>query len=233
MRRVTTSLPLFDFYISGNNPKLLIHSGTHGDEAEVTEFVIKALQKYEQVLPSFIFVPEVSPSAVALKTRNNARGVDMNRKFFSDSTDPEVQVNIQLIKEQKFDIFVSFHEDSELNEYYCYDVSWKKGVNKFILAHNRLLKEKGVNLLNGIDDEKDEDLGFEFREGYNKLEFLESMKDDGTISAWVLKRHIAEDYLLPEIPGKADRKMKQFIVESFFEEVIMKCGSTTKPSDTL
>ena len=222
MRKVETKNPKFHYFVSGENPKLLIHSGTHGDEYEVTDFVREALIKYEKILPAFVFVPCVSPSAMEHKTRKNKAGSDMNREFFSDSTDPEVQINIETIKDKDFELFVSFHEDPLETNYYLYDVGYKKIKNEFVLKHNRLLKDRGVKLLNGVDDAEDPHLGYDFKEGYRKLIHPENYHDDGTISAWVLNRRIAKNYLLPEIPGKVSRKIKRYIVESFFSEVILK-----------
>lgn len=222
MRKVETRYPNFYYYISGEKPKLLIHSGTHGDEAEVTDFVMEAIVKYEDQLPPFIFVPKVTPSGIAQKTRKNNQGHDMNREFFTESKDEEVQANIEIILGKQFEIFVSFHEDPELAEYYLYDVGFGKQRNELVLKHNELMKKQGVELLTGIDDVEDTSLGFHFEEGYNKMEFPEGEPDDGTISAWVLNRKIAKDYLLPEIPGKASREIKKYIVDSFFTEVILK-----------
>ena len=222
MRKIATKYSDFHFFVSGDSPKLLIHSGTHGDESEVTEYVTMALQKYSKELPDFIFVPEVSPLAVKRGTRNNYLNHDMNRKFFSDSNDPEVRANIEVMMGNKFDLFISFHEDPSGPDYYLYDVAYRKATNERVLIHNQLLKRHGVGLLNGVDDPEDESLGYVFSEGYHKLDFQQSSLDDGTISAWVLNRHIADEYLLPEIPGKADLKTKRFIVESFFTEVVLK-----------
>lgn len=222
MRKIETKYPNFYYFVSGENPKLLIHSGTHGDESEVTEFVMESLRKYEAQLPAFIFVPEVTPSGVAKNTRRNGSGRDMNREFFSNSPDPEVQANIEAIQGHHFDIFVSVHEDPELMAYYLYDVGPGKDRNELVLRHNQMMKNHGVELLNGIDDLEDTSLGFEFVDGYNKMDFPEGEPDDGTISAWVLNRKMAKDYLLPEIPGKAIREIKKYIVDSFFTEVILK-----------
>lgn len=222
MRKVETKNPKFYYFVAGEDPKLLIHSGTHGDEAEVTEFVMEALIKHEKSLPSFIFVPEVTPSGVAKNTRRNGSGRDMNREFFSNSPDPEVQANIEAMGGGQFEIFVSFHEDSELMAYYLYDVGPGEKQNELVLKHNQEMKRQGVELLTGIDDLEDTSLGFEFVEGYNKMNFPEGEPDDGTISAWVLNRGMAKDYLLPEIPGKASREVKKYIVDSFFTEVILK-----------
>lgn len=222
MRKIKTSNPKFYYFVSGENPKLLIHSGTHGDEYEVTDFVTEAIFKYENELPPFIFVPVVSPSAVERKTRVNESGTDMNRGFFSDSKDPEVQANIEIIKNHKFDLFVSFHEDWEFSEYYIYDWGYSKTKNELVLKHNQWLKNNGIGLFNGVDDPLDLALGYEFVEGYNKSAHVEKDKDDGIISDWILNRKVSKEYLLPEIPQQLSREKKDMIVDSFFSEVILK-----------
>lgn len=222
MREVKTDNPKFNYYVAGEDPRLLIHSGTHGDEYEVTDFVTEAILKYEKDLPSFIYVPVVSPSAVERKTRVNEFGTDMNRGFFSDSKDPEVQANIEIIKNQKFDLFVSFHEDWEFSEYYIYDWGYSKLKNELVLKHNQWLKNNGIELFNGVDDPLDLALGYEFVEGYNKSVHVKKDKDDGIISDWILNRNISKEYLLPEIPQQLSREKKRLIVDSFFSEVTLK-----------
>lgn len=221
MRKVETSDPKFYYFVSGENPKLLIHSGTHGDEYEVTDFVIETILKYEKDLPPFIYVPVVSPSAVERKTRVNESGTDMNRRFFTDSNDPEVQANIEIIKNQKFDLFISFHEDHEFEkEYYVYDVGQDKHENNLVLRHNQLLSTKGILLLNRIDSHDDPNLGYLFVDGYRK--FVHKNNVDHGIAGWILDRGIAREYLMPEIPMRANSEVKKMIVDSFFSEVILK-----------
>lgn len=222
MQKFQTDLPNFFYYTSGDNPKLLVHTGTHGDEYEVIEIVHKALEKYEKDLPHFLFVPKVSPSAVALKTRTNIRGHNLNRDFFSDSGDEEVRANIQIIKDHKFDLFLSIHEDYEFPEYYIYDWGYNPNPNEDVLRHNRFLKDNGVKLLNGVDDPSDVSLQHEFKDGYNKTVHTKSNVDDGFLSSWILNRHIAKDYLLPEIPMKSPRETKEFIIDTFFRDVVLK-----------
>ncbi|KKT73543.1 MAG: hypothetical protein UW68_C0007G0028 [Candidatus Collierbacteria bacterium GW2011_GWB1_44_6] len=221
MQKVVVS-PDFYYFISGSKPKLLIHSGTHGDEFEVIDHVQAAIQKYEKDLPPFIFVPRVSPTAVKNKSRVNTFGHDLNREFFTDSDDFEVQSNIKIIKDMKFDIFVSFHEDWEYPDYYVYDVGYSNRNDRLVLDHNQKLKEKGIGLYTGVDDPEDPDLGFEIVDGYIKMVHPANYHDDGTISAWALNRQIAENYYCLEIPGGAERQIKKFIVDSFFEDVIIK-----------
>lgn len=210
------------FQTKGKNPRLLLHTGTHGDEYGVIELVEDSIKKHEGKLPDYIFVPEVSPSAVEMKTRKNKYGHDLNRDFFSDSDDPEVQENIALIKTHKFELFVSFHEDWEFPEYYVYDWSYTNKTDKLVIDHNKLLIDNGIGLLNGVDDSSDPHLGYRFAGGYNKSIHTKKSVDSGIISDWVLNRNISIDYLLPEIPQRLSHKKKRFIVDSFFTEVILK-----------
>ena len=222
MNKGLSADPHFNYFVSSENPKLLIHSGTHGDEGGVIQHVKAALEKYESLLPSFVFVPEVSPSAVKLKTRVNSKGNDLNRVFLSNSEDEEVRLNIEVIKDKKFDLFVSFHEDPEYSDYYVYDFGYGEEKNKLVLEHNEFLKKQGVGLLNGVDDPTDPKLGYKFVDGYNKFAYVKKDVDSGNIAAWVLNRDIAKNCLFLEIPGKADYQTKEIIVDSFFREVILR-----------
>ncbi len=222
MLKIETKINGLNYWVSGENPRLIIHSGTHGDEYEVTKFVSKYVNKYEKILPPFIFVPEVSPTAISQKTRENGLGHDMNRSFFSDSTDPEIIANLEIIKNNQVELFVSFHEDPPIDEYYVYDIGYEEVENRIVQDHNQLLKRIGIKLLTGIDDIEDPGLGYEFRDGYNITVYPKDMPENGSISSWLFKRNITKEYLLPEIPGLADKKTKDIIVDTFFSEVILK-----------
>src|SRR3989344_8617189 len=99
IKKVSSTNPDFYYFLKGSHPKLLIHSGTHGDEYEVIDLVEKYIRRYEAKLPDFIFVPKVSPSAVAAKTRKNSQNADINRTFSTNSIDPEVRENIKILKD--------------------------------------------------------------------------------------------------------------------------------------
>lgn len=217
IQKTSNILPDFKYFVKGNNPKLLIHSGTHGDEFDVIEFVIKAVKKYEDRLPDFVFVPVVSPSAVSLKTRVNNNGSDLNRTFFSESNDLEVKANIEAISNNHFDLFVSFHEDFEFMDYYIYDEGFYSYKTNKVLNHNKKLKELGINLFNGVDDPL---LNTEINNGYKKLIVDEDIKNNGMITNWVLSEGIAKDTLTPEIPMKLSSNLKKRLVDTFFEDVL-------------
>ena len=219
-RKTSNILPDFEYFQKGTNPKLLIHSGTHGDEFEVIEFVKNAVKKYENCLPDFIFVPVVSPSAVKLKTRFNNNGKDLNRVFFSDSTEIEVQENANILYGHNFDLMVSFHEDPDNDCYYVYDEGIDNIESNKVLDHNQKLKKLGIKLLNGIDDPNDPHLGQEFVDGYNRLIFDKHPENNGMATVWAIAEKKAKNSLTPEIPGKIDLEKKELIVDTFFKDVL-------------
>lgn len=208
-------------YIKGSSPKLILHSGTHGDECEIIESVKKAVTKFEDKLPDFVFVPEVSPSAVKSRTRTNARGVDINREFYADSADLEVKSNMEIFQKYPAPLLVSFHEDAELaKDLYIYDCGSLKGT-ELIKSYLRSLPSLGVFPYNGVDDRDDPSLGSEFKDGYRFFPVLARGKDDGMIPTWVLARELVEKVVVIEIPGKAKRGIKDDLVDLFFSTVLL------------
>src|SRR3989344_291881 len=212
----------FHFFESGQKPKLLIHTGTHGDEYEVINIVTECLKNYESRLPAFIFVPQVPPSAVAAKSRFNHRSTDINRIFYENSDDLEVQWNLQVLKKGPFDLFVSFHEDPESTDYYLYDSGRSKIESELIKTHNQKIKKQSIGLLNGLDDPSDPALGYAFIEGYKKFVHKEGGSDNGMIIVWAINHHRVNNCLIPEIPGKLELKKKEFIIDTFFSDVIIR-----------
>ena len=210
----------FEYYTKGDNPKLLIHSGTHGDEYESIEFVKESIEKYQDKLPNYIFVPEVSPSAVKNRTRHNHRDEDTNRTFFDDSDNHEIAWNQQIIGQEKFLLAVSFHEDPEYTNYYIYDEGHNSEKTDLVVKHNSWLASEGIELLNGYDDPKDPALGVWFNNGYRRFTF-EKSHDSGMVMNWAMHRHLVQHAMIPEIPGLSELHIKKKIIDSFFQQVII------------
>lgn len=221
LKYTSNILPDLNYFVKGDNPELLIHSGTHGDEFEVIDCVTSAIKKYEKFLPDFVFVPEVSPSAVKERTRINNNGHDLNRIFFSDSDDLEVKENIKILKKYHFDLAVSFHEDPEFDCYYVYDETHDEAISKKVLGHVEFLKSKQVKLLTGLDDPDDPYLGHEFKEGYAKFTHPIEKDADGTLTLWAYSQKLVKNILVPEVAGKVSINTKQMIVDSFFERILI------------
>ena len=222
VKKVSNVLPDFEHFVKGENPTLLIHSGTHGDEYGVIDIVRKCVEKYEDRLPDFVFVPKVSPSAVKAKIRVNSNGFDLNRIFFSDSKEIEVIENIKALDGYKFDTMVSFHEDPVLEEYYIYDSGFDLNESEKIKSHNQKLKKMGFKLLNGLDDPDDPNLGYEFKEGYRKFIEGKDDKSNGMITVWAMVEKGVNECLVPEIPGILSMEKKELIVDTFFKDLLIK-----------
>ena len=81
--------PLLYFPCKGKC-RLLVMAGIHGEEPETTFLLSRALRAFDDNLESTVFVLCANPDGVALGTRGNANGVDLNRNFPTEnwSADP-------------------------------------------------------------------------------------------------------------------------------------------------
>lgn len=186
------------YHLKGVAPRLIIHSGTHGDENHVIAPLERVVNDLYSDLPNFLFVPRVSPSAVALGSRVNKYGNDLNRIFGIPTDDPEVVANKQILALATHSIAVTFHEDLETNQFYMYDSG---RINDDLLQwYQRALKRLQVPLYNGVDDPHDEHLANHFQDGY--LADVYSARPIGTfVDDWILYHSHASRVLTVEIPA--------------------------------
>ena len=209
------------YFTKGESPTLLIHSGTHGDEYGVISSVRLAVAKYEAQLPDFIFVPVVSPSAVAARKRVNMDGLDLNRSFFDGSRVSEIEANLSIARDYKFDLMVTFHEDSFWKStFYLYDVNRSVGEGMAWKKFKAEIEALGLNLLNGSDDPNDPTLDYIFEEGYHYIS--EKGYLGGSFDAWAIRNGVIGGALVPEIPGKLIQEKKNKVVDLFFRRFLLK-----------
>lgn len=210
------------YFIHGEKPSFLVLSGMHGDESEIIPFVRESLDFYKESLPAFLYISEVSPSAVVLKTRVNKSGKDLNREFFDNSKDNEVNATKQIVKDLTFDLCVSFHEDPEQTDFYLYESGDLRGT-KIWEKFKEKISNEGVGLMNGIDDTNDVSLGYEFTGGYHSFPPEQNGKyvEDGTFWSWAMNNKIVKRFLNPEIPGKVSLHKKREVVEIFFSQIVI------------
>lgn len=208
-----------EYFVHGAHPKLLIHSGIHGDEHEVIRSVEHAVETYKERLPDFIFVPRVSPSAVIQRTRTNKNGLDLNRQFFPESREDEVLANMQIVRGSHFELLVSFHEDREYSQFYMYDSGIFVGHPTWEKARDRV-RSCGVSLLNGLDDAGDPTLGYEFIDGYGHCPLPEE-GTDGSFEYWAQREGIVDHWIMPEVPTAIKTRLKDEIVTNILEHLVL------------
>lgn len=200
--------------------KLLLVAGLHGDEHEVVPCVERALARYKSQLPEFIFIPDMSPSALAQKARRNGEGVDFNRQFFTNTESAEARTIMERLAGQNFDLCLSFHEDLAEDKFYFYDSQNMEGQAPLVNLR-QAIQELGVELLNGIDDTEDICLGFEFKDGYRVCLPTPDGRLQGTFEAWALASGLARRVHGIEVPGLADAGTKEQIVDAVFKHLIL------------
>jgi len=69
------------YYPSKSGCKLLVMAGIHGEEPETTFLLSRVLRAFDESFDSIAFILCANPDGVALGTRGNAGGVDLNRNF--------------------------------------------------------------------------------------------------------------------------------------------------------
>jgi hypothetical protein len=213
----STELP---YYLSADLPRLLITSGIHGDEYESIEFVKQAIERHCDDLPPLLFIPAVSPSAVAQKTRLNSENLDLNRHFYANSPSVEAQAVQALLFNHNFLHTISFHEDPEQDKFYFYDSGLLTNLRNFSEFKFQIARI-AVSLLNGIDDPEDPLLGHNVSDGYVSISPGEFLKNSGPFETWLINQVISQRVIAPEIPGKLSRDLKQKIVNLFFKEIVL------------
>lgn len=207
-----------NFLQKGTNPTLLLMSGTHGDEYEVIEPLKKIINKYSEKLPDFIFIPEVSPTAVKLKTRRNESGHDTNRKFFDGTDDVEAKTVMNIVTKFNFRLGVSFHEDWEYDSFYLYDS--EKMDSKMLNNFKTHIKEKNIGLYSGVDDSRDVTLGSIVHDGYITIPPESEKIIQGDFWDWALVNGFVKRLLYPEIPSNLPLQNKIFLIDLIFQDLI-------------
>jgi len=209
-----------EYFVQGHAPKLLIHSGTHGDEFESIPLILKFIKDNIKRLPDFVLVPKVSPSALKLKTRENERGIDINRSFNNKATDPETIANMKIASLYSYETCVSFHEDPGVNYFYIYDSGTID--EKALSTLRKEIRNMGIALLTGLDDPTDPALGFKFEKGYRRFPNKHGDINDGTFWGWAMEKGKIKNMIIPEIPGATSKSNKEKIISLIFNNILIR-----------
>jgi len=212
------------YFVKGESPTLLIHAGTHGDDRGVIDSVRLAVEKYEDRLPDFVYVPEVSPAVKTRRKRNDRGWVNLNRGFSDDSPIKEAEI----VKDcASFDLCVAFHEDIGLNaKFYMYDggVGFSLEEKDSWMKFREGLEVLGVGLLSGADDQDGSTPNYTFNEDYHYHYWNVSVgsHEGGSFDAWASRNRVIQKALIPEVPGHLSQESKNKIVDLFFRYFLLK-----------
>lgn len=200
-------------------PSILVLCGTHGDERGVISHVNEYLRENDKLRRRIYYIPSVSPSSVALGTRKNKHGHDLNREFIDPPRDPEAQQVMDELLDKRFDLCIDFHEDHDrTRSMYVYDSG---SLNEEQLQiFRRAVLSTGALLYSGIDDHMDANLGFTIEKGYFFLPIEGFAGNRGFSSVWLARHGIVERILTIEIPGKASADLKHALVAMVFSSLL-------------
>lgn len=204
-----------DVIRSGKNPRLLILSGMHGDEHEVIDVILSYVRKHARQMPPFLYIPRVSPSALARKKRRNKWGHDVNREFFDPPRDEEARRVMEILLPHRFDLTINMHEDPDFaRAFYLYD-SGRLSPEQLTRLRTGAVNA-GAGLHTGPDDPMDTDLGYHAEKGYISSPYDFPPSQSGFAGPWFARHAISRRDIIVEIPGKARAGLKTRLVDLLF-----------------
>lgn len=101
---------------AGEVLKVGLFAGVHGDEPSGT-LAAQELADWAQTNPPGLadyelhVYPMCNPSGCVARTRHSVTGRDLNREFWCESSEPEVQWLEGELRREKFDVIIALHED--------------------------------------------------------------------------------------------------------------------------
>ena len=123
---IVDNYPIFRVWLEGGqgvHKNILIAGGIHGDEPAGPASVLRFLERDNTHLLQrfkFLILPCINPYGYVHNTRENKRGVDLNRSF-EETGIAEVDLVKGTVQGQRFDFCIDFHEDWEATGVYLYE----------------------------------------------------------------------------------------------------------------
>lgn len=107
-----------------SKPCIYLSSGMHGDEPSGPQALLALLQEgFFDDRFHWLICPVLNPTGLEAGTRENARGIDLNRDYCVCETE-EVCSHIAWLRAQKVPgLFLSLHEDWESSGFYFYEIN--------------------------------------------------------------------------------------------------------------
>src|SRR3989337_4238781 len=131
--------PIHMLQYGEGDKSVFLSAGMHGDEPAGVESLLRFLEgsgvtgegikkwydKYQ-----FTIIPCINPTGIENGTRENIKGIDLNRKFGGKGgrdTPEEVRIIQCAVESRRFDLYIDFHEDVEGEGFYLYEELHKGG----------------------------------------------------------------------------------------------------------
>jgi len=120
-------MPVYHMRLRGDSPapqRWLLGAGMHGDEPAGHLAILEFLEQDGEKLQGRVdldVMPCINPWGYEYDRRENSGGIDINRCFEEEDLE-EVRLCKGLLKSERFDLFLEFHEDWEFEGYYLFEV---------------------------------------------------------------------------------------------------------------
>ena len=210
------------YYQHGEDPKILIIGGFHGDESEIDDVISRVLSENLHHMPDFLYIPVASPKAYRRGKRNALQEgdeYDLNRSFLPNTQVWEAKALMEFLQRYRFKLCLTIHEDDNHNGVYFYDTEDIEG-SEFLGDLRRALEDTGVSLHDGIDDKTDDKLGYMIQKGFC-FQLIKPEEKKGFFEEWTVSQGIVERSVNPEIPPSATYEQKTALIKIFLDKFLI------------
>ena len=131
IRNGTRQYPFYQLTLPGKQTPLkrsiYLSGGIHGDEPAGVWAVIDFLRRYRKRQDfyrkfEFTILPCTNPFGYEYNTRENGRGIDLNRQFRNASPPAEVRLIKKAVGRRPFHLVMELHEDTDTTGFYLYEL---------------------------------------------------------------------------------------------------------------
>jgi len=109
-------------------PSIYLSAGIHGDEAGATDGLLEWATMNPDLLKTLnlLIFPCLNPWGLVNNCRMDAEGRDLNRGFHN-RTIPQIDAQLRVMAERRFDLALTLHEDYDALGMYIYEVPGRPG----------------------------------------------------------------------------------------------------------
>ncbi|MGZ0657460.1 M14 family metallopeptidase [Coraliomargarita sp. W4R53] len=171
--------------------KIYLSSGIHGDEPAGPHALLELLQ--EKTLPQkhdYIICPLLNPAGLAAKTRENPRGLDLNRDYRAFHA-KESRYHAEWMKRhmKTVDLCLHLHEDWESSGFYLYELNFTNAPSKSEAILRAVEAHLPIETANEID-------GYPASDGIIRPSSLPQVEGGDPEAIYIQKKHGGINYTL-------------------------------------